>query len=899
MTLAAGSKLGPYEILAPLGAGGMGEVYRAKDPRLSREVAVKVLPDSLGSDPDRVRRFEQEARAAGQLNHPNVTAVYDVGTDEATGSLYIVSELLEGETLRSRLAGGPLPLRKALDYARQICAGLAAAHEKNILHRDLKPENIFATREGRVKILDLGLAKLTQKETAGDATSLPTATAGTEPGVVLGTLAYMSPEQVRGKTTDARSDIFSFGAVLYEMLSGRRAFHRDSAADTISAILKEEPPDLSATNQSISPGLDRIVRHCLEKNPEERFHSAHDLAFDLESLSGTSGTSAAAASDTAAAGRRRAVSPSALAWGIALLAAGLAAGALLRGRAAPSEPGSPPRLRYLTHSGDDWHPSVSPDGKLMAFVSSRGDKPRIWIKELSSGSEVALTQGDDVDPSFTSDGSAILFRRFESNSWTLYRVAVVGGEARRIMGNIADSALSPDGRRLAFTRFGSHGEGQNPRWGLWLSAADGGGAKETAEFQEEGISDLCWSPDGTRLAAVRQDTRSLRAPPRLVLIENDGTAVRELSPVREPGMIKSLQWDPAGEALLYAQVEVISSAMAITGVGHLRRREIASERVQTLLSFPGPIGANSFGILGDGRIALDVDLSQQNIQEVEMAASASPPRRFVTHGLVTDRQPIYSPDGGSIVVSSNREGQYDLWRVSRTDGALRRLTEDPGEDWDPAFTPDGKKLLWSSNRTGHFEIWMSEPDGSGARQVTRDGVDAQNPTANPDGSWIVYHSGNIAHPGVWRIRPDGTDAVRLVSGEVNHPEVSPDGRHVLYFWGVAGGRSLRIATFEDGKTVLEIPGVNDSRGRWMPDGMRFVYLDWAEQITKGPILFIQDFSPGTDTTASRRRLPTGSPETELETFGISPDGKRIALSKIAFRTAILLAEGVPGIKKGR
>jgi Tol biopolymer transport system component len=897
MTLAAGSKLGPYEILAPLGAGGMGEVYRAKDPRLSREVAVKVLPDSLGSDPDRVRRFEQEARAAGQLNHPNVTAVYDVGTDASTASLYIVSELLEGETLRSRMAGGALPVRKALDYARQIAAGLAAAHGKGVLHRDLKPENIFVTREGRVKILDLGLAKLTQKETAGDATSLPTATAGTEPGVVLGTLAYMSPEQVRGKATDARSDIFSFGAVLYEMLSGRRAFHRDSAADTISAILKEEPPDLSATNQSVSPGLDRIVRHCLEKNPEERFHSAHDLAFDLESLSGTSGASAAAADAAMPAARRRGVSPRSLAWAIGLVAFGLAAGALLRGRAAPSEPGSPPRLRYLTHSGDDWHPSVSPDGKLVAFVSHRGDRPQIWIKELASGSEVARTQGDDFDPAFTSDGSAILFRRFESNAWTLYRVPVVGGEARRIVENVAEFALSPDGRRLAFTRFGAPTGGNTPQWRLWLSAADGAGAKESARFDEESVTDLCWSPDGTRLAAVRQDTRSLRAPPRLVIIEKDGASVRELSPAREPGLIKSLQWDPAGDALIYAQVEVISTAMATTGVGHLRRREIGSERVQTLLSFPGPIGFSSFGILGDGRVVLDVDLSQQNIQEVELAGAAGS-HRFVTHGVVTDRQPIYSPDGESVVVSSNREGQYDLWRVSRSDGALRRLTEDPGEDWDPAFTPDGRKLLWSSNRGGHFEIWMSEPDGSGARQVTNDGVDAQNPTANADGSWIVYHSGNARQKGVWRIRPDGTDAVRLVSGEVSHPEVSPDGRHILYFWGVRP-RSLRIADFEDGKTVLEIPGVNDTRGRWMPDGKRFVYLDWSDRATEGAILWMQDFAPGTDTTASRRRLPTGSPETELETFGISPDGKRIALSKIAFRTAILLAEGVPGIKKGR
>ncbi|HYV41588.1 MAG TPA: serine/threonine-protein kinase, partial [Thermoanaerobaculia bacterium] len=273
MSLSSGTRLGPYEILAPLGAGGMGEVYRARDDRLKREVAVKVLPASFSNDPERLRRFEQEAQAAGGLNHPNILAIHDIGTLE--GAPYIVSELLEGETLRERLSSGALPVRKAIDYAVQIAHGLAAAHEKGIVHRDLKPENLFVTRDGRVKILDFGLAKLTQPESgARELTELPTAAAATEPGVVLGTLGYMSPEQVRGKPADARSDIFAFGAILYEALSGKRAFHGESAADTMSAILTKEPPDLSETNRTIAPGLERLVRHCLEKNPEERFHSA-------------------------------------------------------------------------------------------------------------------------------------------------------------------------------------------------------------------------------------------------------------------------------------------------------------------------------------------------------------------------------------------------------------------------------------------------------------------------------------------------------------------------------------------------------------------------------------------------------------------------------------------------
>ena len=349
MTLAAGKRLGPYEIVASLGAGGMGEVYRARDPRLGREVAIKVLPASFSADPDRLRRFEQEARAAGMLNHPNITAVYDIGMNESDGAPYVVQELLEGETLRSRLAEGPLAARKAIDYALQIAYGLAAAHEKRIVHRDLKPENLFVTKDGRVKILDFGLAKLTHaqegsaatSERSLDATGREQAAAGqhpkarvnltalstvvgspnlTEPGVVLGTLGYMSPEQVRGKPADHRGDIFSFGAILYEMLSGQRAFHGDSVADTMSAILMKEPPDLSVTNRDIPAGLERIVRHCLEKNPAERFYSAHDLAFDLEALSDVS---------AAASGARTIQSKSARRRRLALGLAGVVAAALL------------------------------------------------------------------------------------------------------------------------------------------------------------------------------------------------------------------------------------------------------------------------------------------------------------------------------------------------------------------------------------------------------------------------------------------------------------------------------------------------------------------------------------------------------------------------------------------
>src|SRR5256884_3519116 len=285
-TISPDTTIAQYTIVSKIGEGGMGEVYRARDTKLGREVAIKVLPASLSENTDRLNRFEQEAQAAGTLNHPNILVIHHIGIHN--GAPYIVSELLEGETLRERMAGAALPQRKAIDYALQTAHGLAAAHAKGIVHRDLKPDNLFVTNDGRVKILDFGLAKLTATSDGTQSqTEVPTRKVNTDPGTVMGTMGYMSPEQLRGKTADHRSDIFSFGAILYEMLSGKRAFRGDSMAETMSAILREDPPDLSETNKTVSPALERVVRHCLEKNPAERFHSARDLAFAIESLSGS------------------------------------------------------------------------------------------------------------------------------------------------------------------------------------------------------------------------------------------------------------------------------------------------------------------------------------------------------------------------------------------------------------------------------------------------------------------------------------------------------------------------------------------------------------------------------------------------------------------------------------
>src|SRR5712664_292536 len=301
-TISPNTTIAQYTIVSKIGEGGMGEVYRARDTKLGRDVAIKVLPAAFSENNERLRRFEQEAQAAGALNHPNILSIFHIGTHD--GAPYIVSELLEGETLRERMAGSVLPQRKAIDYALQIAKGLAAAHEKGIVHRDIKPDNIFITDDGRVKMLDFGLAKLTAATDGTSQTEVPTRKVNTDPGTVMGTMGYMSPEQLKGQPADHRSDIFSFGAILYEMLSGKRALRGDSMAETMSAILREDPPDLSETNKAVSPALERVVRHCLEKNPAERFHSARDLAFAIESLSGAPTSSGQTMTDVTTAPER-------------------------------------------------------------------------------------------------------------------------------------------------------------------------------------------------------------------------------------------------------------------------------------------------------------------------------------------------------------------------------------------------------------------------------------------------------------------------------------------------------------------------------------------------------------------------------------------------------------------
>ncbi|MGA7379983.1 MAG: serine/threonine-protein kinase, partial [Terriglobales bacterium] len=575
--LNSGTRLGPYEIVSPLGAGGMGEVYRARDARLSRDVAIKVLPAAFSRDPERLRRFEQEARATAALNHPNILAIFDIGTHE--GSLYVVAELLEGETLRQRIQSGPVPARKATDYALQISRGLAAAHDQGITHRDLKPENVFLTKDGRIKILDFGLAKLTQPEKTTSGADTPTLALQTEPGLVLGTVGYMSPEQVRGKNADPRSDIFSLGAILYEMVSGKRAFHGDTAADTMSSILKAEPPPLTETQPNVAPGLARIVEHCLEKDAANRFQSARDVAFALEAFSGSGSTSSAVPHLSTSARRHN----------LPLLAS-ICAGLLLATAAffvarVTVPAGELPTFKQLTFPrGYMQTARFGPDGETIIYSAAWRGKPIELFSTRIEGGEsraLGLPDSDLLGVSSSGELAVRLTPRFYSAysiSGTLARTMLSGGTPRPVENDIEFADWSPDGKDIAVVRrvagrtrlefpvgrvlYETVGWIGNPRFSpkgdsiafidhvsLWgdpgfIAVIDLAGNKKVLTALFDSAKGLAWSPTGDEIwftatpggGARALRTVSLRGRERLIY--------------RIPGILNLFDISRAGKVLL-------------------------------------------------------------------------------------------------------------------------------------------------------------------------------------------------------------------------------------------------------------------------------------------------------------------------------------------------------------
>jgi len=882
MPLSPGTRLGPYEIVSLLGAGAMGEVYRARDPRLGRDVAVKVLPAEFAADADRLRRFSQEARAAGALQHPNIVAVFDVGSE--SGTPYVVQELVTGGTLRDRLTAGALPPRQALSIAAGIAAGLAAAHEKGVVHRDLKPANVAMAPDGRPQILDFGLARMARPET--DATL---ALDSTGAGVLVGTVGYMAPEQVRGEPSDARSDVFALGMILHEMLSGERPFVRPSAVETMHAILAEEPPPLPA---AVPPTVARVIARCLEKNPALRFQSARDLAFTLEAISGDgSRTDMETLTGVPAgeAGPRRGVAP----WLAALLVlVGMAGGYLVARLTAPSSGESTIRVTALSHGNRDQEPAASPDGRMIAFSAMRQSGQNIWLMDLTTRGEVRLTEGSDGLPRFAPDGGSVLFTRSSGGRRSLWRVPVVGGAPRLLIDDASDADWSPDGARIAFMRATVDSGRSESR--LMIAKSDGTEIRELFSYSDVFLSSPRWSPDGRRVAVIRSANQNV--PNAVIVVDVSDGSTREF---RAPtgAVLSNACWDGTGDGLILVEGEgLVAIQRGASGrVYRLDARSGSYRPLGWLSEFP-PV----FDVLPDGRLVLSSTSFRLNLKEVPSGARSTGEGRWLTHGLGIDRQPVYSPDGKWVMFSSNRGGTLDLWEVAVETGELHRITDDPADDWDPAYSRDGQSIFWSSNRTGAFEIWTARRDGSAPRQVSRDSVDAENPTPGPGDRWLVYSSSHPAKAGIWRLGTDGSGAELLFRGATFLPEVSPDGRHASVIVGIGTLVSnLEILDLQTGaRSRYPVPtpilqGYNSSgRSRWTPDGRAVVFVytspDGRDRLLRRQLSAWQ---------AGGGAIDTLIPETTeaLESFGISPDGRRITVAVVDWLSGLTLAEGVKGI----
>ena len=785
MNLTSGKKLGPYEIVSLLGAGGMGEVYRARDSRLKREVAIKVLPQALSLDADRLRRFEQEALATAALNHPNILAVFDIGTYDA--SPYVVSELLEGETLRERLGGGSMAGRKALDYALQIAHGLAAAHEKGIVHRDLKPENLFITKDGRVKILDFGLAKLTQTD-PGSHTSLPTMTHATEAGVTMGTAGYMSPEQVRGAAVDARSDIFSFGAVLYEMLSGKRAFHRDTPADTMSAILKEDPPDLNETNRNVSPALDRIVQHCLEKNPESRFHSASDIAFDLEHLSGVSSTGARAAVAGAPSHRRLLLSLAG-GLGVALLMLGLGWWA---GRGTNRTPQA--EYHQITfRTGSIGHARFTPDGSVVYSASWDGGDDQLYISRTDDPGARELGIKDAELLSISKSGELAIrlktaFFGGYARVGTLARVPLSGGTPREVLDSVQDVDWSADGGSMAVVRYAP----EDNHWRLEYPIG------KILFDSINWISHPKISPDGKWVAFADHENPSGDDEGSVAVIAADGKG-KEKKLSSGWVSLEGILWSPAGDEIWFTSTS--------SGSAENPHAVTLSGKQRTITNVPGGVWLED---LRNGIALMVTHQIRIGIRGVAPGAKEERELGWFGWSIVRD----ISRDGHKILFEEEGDGGGPNYTVflRDTDGSPPVRI---GEGLSGAISPDNKWAITEAAKGGPL---MLVPTGAGeSRPLTHDSVSYNSVRFLPDSKHLLAAGIEAGHGARDYLIDVSTGDSKAITPEgVAGVHLSPDGRSTAVHqpdgkWGIWP---------LDGSGIRLIPSLDSNYAvtDWSPDG---------------------------------------------------------------------------------
>src|SRR5581483_1898283 len=866
----AGTRVGPYEIRSRIGAGGMGEVWSARDGRLQRDVAIKVLPELVARDTDRLHRFEIEARAAGALNHPNLVTIYDVGTHDNTA--YVVMELLEGETLRDKIGDGltdesgpRIPIRKAIEYAGQIANGLSAAHEKGIVHRDLKPENVFITSDGRLKILDFGLAKLTSPEQS-DATIDRTEQRGTAPGMVVGTAGYMSPEQVRGQTVDHRTDIFSFGAVLYEMLAGRRAFRRDSAVETMNAVLKEDPPELEDARTPVAPGVERIVRRCLEKTPAERFQSAHDIAFALDAVASTS-THHAVLDVPGARGSRS------FAIGAGVLVSAAIAG-FIGWRIGHRSAAAPPAARsfvQLTFSAGEEFPSLSPDGKTFVFAGkTANDRVDIYTQRVDGRNAINLTKdaaASSWQPAFSPDGNQIVFRS-NRDGGGLFIMGATGESVRKLCDTGFNPAWSPDGKEIAANLDDiEHLPRARSRKGPLLLIDAQSGAKR--ELLDADVAQPAWSPHGNRIAfwgiAGQGGQRDLwtvdpHAPkPEQTLVRLTNDVWLDWSPV----------WSNDGKWLYFS-----SDRDGTTNLWRLPMDEASGKATGAPepLTLPARFAGHFSVARNTGDLAFVAFQQTENVWLVPFDAATvrmtGEPQRIRAGAMIQPDAASPSPDGESWVFQ-NVAAQEDLYITKRDGSGLRQITNDPPKDRGPAFSADGTHIYFYSQRGERYEIYSIRPDGSELKKIsTTTGRSIWYPQPFPGRNALMTFNESGVY--ICPFNADGTITCSETLPPIRKgvslfaPELSSDGSMLA---GIVREPLAFSGTWTYSFATKSYQRINDSTNapRWIPHSNH----EFIAATPKG--VAVTDIARK---TSRETRLPMS-----VTLFNISPDGKFLMVNE--------------------
>jgi Tol biopolymer transport system component/serine/threonine protein kinase len=914
MTLNAGTLLGRYEIRAHLGTGGMGEVYLAQDTQLERTVALKILPPEFATDQQRMQRFVQEARAASALNHPNIITIHEIGQADATH--FIATEFIDGVTLRQHMQGARLSLLEALDVAVQVSGALTAAHQAGVIHRDIKPENIMLRTDGYVKVLDFGLAKPTGSGAASIDTEAQTKMlVNTSPGMIMGTVSYMSPEQTRGLALDGRTDIWSLGVSLYEMLTGRVPFTGETTSDVIVAVLDREPAPLSDYLTDVPAELQRIVRKSLRKDKEERYQTIKDMLVDLRSLkqelefeaklertavpgfrSGdfvqrTSGQreQAATATEREIVAETESVTPVrntagteahavasqskrnrwlALSLIGALVVAGLGFTAYKlfwhKSGAADVAHFQTIRLSRLTSTGRSVMSSISPDGKYVAHVVNDGAQRSLWVRQVTSTRNVQLVapaEANYVGITFSHDSGSVYYVRGERNQplKQLYQISVLGGEPKKVLTDI-DSGISfsPDGARFVFLRFSPGAERETD---LIIANTDGTGEQKLATRRTPDAWFFpAWSPDGKTIALASINGKLNW---KVTLVEVQVADGQENALGSKMWLdVLHLTWlrdgsgllllAPADDAPEYLQIWLVDKQSGLP-------RRVTNDLNHYI----------SLSVTADSKTIATVPLDR--VSNIWVAPNADAARaRQVKQGSSREHGLAWTPDG-RIVYSSNESGKTNLWMMNADGTEPKQLTDLPGANVHPAVSPDGRTIAFVSDRGQEgVHIWKMNLDGSNLTQLTRDNQESF-PQFSPDGRWIVYESWVSGRSTIWKIPVDGGQPVQLTNKYSKMPVVSPDGKLIACsYWIEQPGAPFVVALipFDGGEPVKTLDFPNTAV-RWSTDGRSLVYIDTRDTVSN---LWSQPI----DGVGQPKQLTDWKSERIFE-FAWSGDGKQLVL----------------------